>query len=98
MDDMLLFADDRDTLEGARAAIAAWLAEHRGLQLKDPEAPVRSTRERVDWLGYRVHPSGIRAAPKLQRRMRRRLQAAAEQGPEAFERSLQAYRGLLLFR
>jgi hypothetical protein len=44
-----------------------------------------------------VSHAGISPSRKLRRRMRRRLAAAAAQGPEALQRTLTSYRGLVLF-
>ena len=46
---------------------------------------------------YRISCAGITPSRKLRRRFRRRIQKAAEAGPDALERCLQSYRGLLLF-
>ena len=45
MDDFTLFGDDRGMLAEAREAIREWLAEQRGLRLKDPEVLPRPTTQ-----------------------------------------------------
>jgi len=95
MDDLVLFADDRAALADARAAITAWLAEHRRLSLGPSH--IVDAREPCTFLGYRVSPSGLSAGKKMRRRLPPRVRAAARRGPRALERTLQSYRALVVF-
>lgn len=69
MDDMALFADEEATLLRARDAVAAWLAQHRGLSLKDPDAPVVRTAAPQAYLGYRVTHDTFEPGPKARGRL-----------------------------
>lgn len=98
MDDITLFADDRRALEDARAACAAWLAAHRRLELKHPDAPVRRTTGTFVYLGYRIRRSGVRVAPERLERAEKRLARLARGGDqERLDRSLASYRGWVRF-
>ena len=97
MDDMVLFGDDPATLERQRAAVAEWLARERGLALKAGCGTVTPTGQARVFLGYRVSRAGISPGRKLRRDFRRKVRAAAERGPEALQRTIAAYRGMLTF-
>jgi hypothetical protein len=97
MDDLVLFADDRTQLRHARAAIAAWLLEHRALHLNPQHLEVEPTRTPTVLLGYRVSRVGIAPSRKLRRRLHQRLRSAATRGEETLVRSIRSYQGLLLF-
>jgi RNA-directed DNA polymerase len=96
MDDLVLFANDRDALAEQRQAVRAWLTAERELRLKDCRAPVVSTSARATFLGFRVSRAGIAYGPKMRRRLRQRLHSADVEGPQRLTRSLKAYRGLLV--
>jgi hypothetical protein len=81
MDDMLLFSDSRAQLEDARDALGAWLLGERGLRLKDPAAPVTSTRRPRVVLGYRLDRDGFVIADKARQRARQRLRVGTLDGP-----------------
>jgi RNA-directed DNA polymerase len=97
MDDFVLFAEDLDTLRGARAALAGWLAEHRGLTLNPRHDRIEPTTAPAVFLGYRISRAGIGPSRRPRRRRRGRIRAAAVQGPESLRRTLVSYRGLLRF-
>lgn len=97
MDDMTLFADDRDALERAREALRAWLWQARRLRLKPGCGRIEPTTQPCTFLGYRVSRAGLALGKAARRRMRGRLRAAAARGPEALERALVAYRTLVGF-
>ena len=97
MDDFSLFCDDRAQLLAARTAIVDWLLRERGLTMGRKRWEVFDTREPSRFVGYRVSRGGIAPGPKVKRRMKKRLRAAAARGPEALERSLRSYRGVFLF-
>ena len=64
MDDISLFADDPGALIDAREQAREWLWRERRLQLKDPNAAVRSTAAAFDHLGYRVRRQGLARTTK----------------------------------
>ena len=96
MDDFSLFHDDPARLEAAREAVPEWLLTERRLRLKDPVAPVQSTRQASSYLGFRVSRAGLAPGPKAKRRLRQRLRQAEAMGGVRLTKGLQAYRGLLL--
>lgn len=97
MDDFSLFADDRDTLLSARSAISDWLLQNRGLTLGRKRWEVFDTREPTRFVGYRVSRAGVSPGRKVKRRLKNRLRAAAERGPDSLARSIASYRGVFLF-
>jgi hypothetical protein len=97
MDDFTLFGDDRAALLAARQRIVDWLERERRLQLNPKRWHIVPNTTPGVFLGYRVSRSGIGPSRKLRRSMQRRLQLAAGRGYEPLVRSLQSYRGLLLF-
>ncbi len=94
MDDLALFHDDPRALEVAHRHIEAWLREERGLALKP--STVQPCARGLTLLGYRVTRAGLAPSAKVLRRVRGRVQAAAQRGPEALSRTLASYRGLVL--
>ena len=96
MDDCALFSDDPAALERCRDAIAAWLRVERGLCLNPRRLAVRPCSEAVLFVGMRIDRAGLSPGPKIRRRLRRRVRAAARKGPAALERTLRSYRGLFL--
>ncbi len=97
MDDLVLFDQERDRLRSARSAIAGWLADKRRLTLNPKHLEIIPNRTPGVFLGYRISRAGINPGRKLRRRMKRRLRLAAAKGETALVRSIQSYRGLLLF-
>lgn len=98
MDDYALFGDDKAELAAARDWTSAWLWEHRALRLKDPAAPVRSTRQAFTYLGYRVTRDAIRVAGPAVARAEERVRSLVARGDEEkADRSLASYRGWLSF-
>jgi hypothetical protein len=95
MDDLVLFADSGAWLESCRADIADWLARERGLQLKDPAAPILPNTQPATFLGFRVSRAGVLPGPKMKRRLRVRLAGADALAPGRLARGLSAYRGVL---
>ncbi|MBL9008151.1 MAG: hypothetical protein JNJ46_28085 [Myxococcales bacterium] len=55
------------------------------------------TREPTRFVGYRVSRAGVSPGRKVKRRLKKRLRAAAERGPESLARSIASYRGVFLF-
>jgi len=81
MDDMILWSDDRATLNAAKSQIETLLAA-RGLRLK-ATWHLQPTARGADFLGYRVFPFGSRLARPSRRRFLRRwawLERARELG------------------
>lgn len=97
MDDFVLFDHSTPRLEAHRRAIADWLHQERDLELNPKHQRIFSRNEPSLFLGYRLSPAGISPSRKLRRRFSARLRAAAEHSPAALQRTLAAYRGLLLF-
>jgi hypothetical protein len=97
MDDFVLFSDDQSQLVTARAVIATWLAEERRLQLNPRRWDVLPNTHPSIFLGYRISRAGVTPSRKLRHAMQRRLRTAATRGHAALVRSVQSYRGLLLF-
>ncbi len=98
MDDTALFSDSRAQLVEARGAAKQWLASERRLRLKRPDAAPRSSHGRFNYLGYRVSRAGIRPAPAMLDKMRRRITELVLEGDaETIERSVASYRGVVRF-
>lgn len=81
----------------ARAAIEAWLAEHRRLALGRRRWHVHPTREQSTFAGYRVTRGGVTMGETMVRHMRLKVQAAASRGMLALSRTLVSYQGLARF-
>lgn len=94
MDDFVLFGDGPEALVQARDRIADWLAQERGLVLKDPGAAPLDNRIPAIFLGFRVSRGGLGPGPKALRRLRRRLRRADTLDPDHLARSLLAFRGM----
>lgn len=97
LDDMVLFDNEAERLREARAAVERWLWDHRRLRLNPKRWHVRPTNEPSVFLGYRVTRGGIESSRKLMRRLQGNVRKAAAKGPQALERTLASYRGLLSF-
>jgi RNA-directed DNA polymerase len=84
MDDMLVFADDKETLWSAASLIRDVVQRRLGLRLKDRITQVAPTRDGVPWLGLRVFSGLIRLDRAGRTRMARKLafsMAAAQADP-----------------
>ncbi len=88
-------ADKKEDLGAQRTRIAAWLDRERGLQLKDPTAPILPNTQPTTFLGFRVSRSGVLPGPKMKRRLKARLSGAETLAHERLVRGLIAYRGVL---
>jgi hypothetical protein len=97
MDDFSLFSDDREQLLAARDTATSWLLAERGLTVGRKRWEVFDSREATRFVGYRVCQAGIAPGPKVKRRLKKRLPAAANGGPESLSRSIASYRGVFLF-
>ena len=92
MDDLTLFGDDPAALVAWRDQIGCWLAEHRGLALKDPLSEPSSTREATIYLGYRITREDCLPGPKARGRIPAHLRAART--PGALQASVTAIAGM----
>jgi len=72
MDDMVLWAEDRGTLQDALAAGRTWLASELGLELK-PVPYLNRSSHGVDFLGCRMHRSHLELNHRSRCRFRRKL-------------------------
>jgi hypothetical protein len=97
MDDFTLFGDEAAGLERARDAIEAWLRRERGLELGRKRWDVVPTRQPACFVGYHVTCAGLWPGPKVKKRLRVRVRAAAARGGQALTRTLRSYRGIFLF-
>ena len=96
MDDMALFGDDAGELLADRDALAAWLAAHRGLALKNPDANPAATRGRHLHLGALVSRAGIEPGPRLRRRVAEAVVRHRDR-PSALGRALASLRSTWMF-
>jgi hypothetical protein len=87
MDDMLLFHDDRATLEQLAHAVER---ECHALRLRLHPWQVVPTRAGVGIVGYRIGPDQVRVRRSTVARAERRLRAAAGDPEEAFRERLVA--------
>lgn len=53
-------------------------------------------REPSRFVGYRISRVGTAPGPNVNRRLKKRLRAVAERGPDALARRLASYRGVFL--
>lgn len=97
VDDISMFSDDKNALLDARSRIMDWLGTHRSLRLNPKRWDVHPTHEPLTYLGYRVSKAGFGPGPKMRRRIRNNLRIAFARGPDALQRTLNAYRGLWCF-
>lgn len=101
MDDLVVFADDKDELHEARAAAARLLSERLRLELKAAGTLVAPVTEGVPFVGRRIFPGTVRlghaARSRLIRGWRSRLaeHAAGALDDEAFLRSAESVVGHL---
>ena len=96
MDDIAVFADEPARLVEVREFVADWLWRERRQRLKDPAAPVRSTRRPVVYLGQRVGRWRVEPTDAALARMGVRIGAAMRSpDPGKVERTIASYRGVL---
>ena len=88
--------DSIDVLVRARDAMSAWLADERKLALNAARGEIVTTAQPSCYLGYRISRAGILPGPKAKRRLRARLHERQALDPRRVERSLIAYRGMML--
>ena len=98
MDEFTLFGDDRAAMVDLREALAGWLQQERGLELKDPDAPARRCdRGEHRYLGYVVSRRGFQPGPKARSRLPERLSDAAERGEGPLHDSVEAAAAMWMF-
>ncbi len=96
MDDVVCFADEAATLRRWRRAIGSWLFERRRLLLNPRKGHVRSAAQPQTYLGYRISRQGWDLGPKAMARFRKQLPRLARGDPGRLERSLAAWRGVMM--
>lgn len=74
MDDFILWADDRHSLQKKLLRLSAWLGENLALRLKENVQMNRCGRG-ISFLGYRVFPGRILLCQRSKKRFIRRLRA-----------------------
>lgn len=76
MDDMLLWAGEKQTLLAARDEIVRFVLDELGLELKTPV--LNQTRHGLDFLGFRFHRGWVGLARRSRRRLKLRLRRCHE--------------------
>ncbi len=74
MDDIVLFADEKETLWDAAAGVESYLQEKLCLTLKKGSLLLAPVKQGLSFLGFRVFPGVIRISRKGWRRFRRKIQ------------------------
>jgi RNA-directed DNA polymerase len=72
MDDMVLFADEKETLWDAAGKVESYLMEKLGLTIKKGSLILAPVEQGLSFLGFRIFPGVIRASRKGWRRFRRK--------------------------
>jgi RNA-directed DNA polymerase len=98
MDDLVLLGDDAERLGQMGECVAQWLGQERRLALNPGFGQLVATREPAVFLGHRISHSGIGPSRRMRRRLKAHIRSAALQGPEALQRTLISYRGLMWVR
>jgi hypothetical protein len=75
MDDLVLFADEKDTLWQSLAEIEAYLEKNLCLKLKQESTMVAPVSQGLSFVGFRVFPGVIRMARRGWRRFRLKMMA-----------------------
>jgi len=97
-DDLFLFTDEHSQLVCARTELGRWLSDERELLLKRPKAPIRSTRQPLRALGYRISRGEASPRGPCWRRMRRRLRRDATRASLCgLQRSVASSLGMVWF-
>ncbi len=96
MDDVVCVADEAAALRRWRRAIHTWLRDERRLRLNPLKGHVRRTDHPQTYLGYRISRQGWDLGGKAMRRFRRRLPELARGDLGRLERSLAAWRGVMV--
>jgi len=79
MDDLVLWADEKDTLWDAAARIDAYLEENLHLSIKPGCLYLAPVMQGLPFLGFRIFPRTIRIARQGWRRFRRKVQARSNE-------------------
>jgi len=77
MDDLLFFAEDKDSLWWAERIVGEWLNRERGLRLKAEGTRLAPVTEGVAFLGMRIFPGCLRFQGARVRRLRRGVAGAS---------------------
>ncbi len=77
MDDMLLFAGDKETLRGWRSEVERFARTALALELRADAERLAPVRVGVPFLGFRIWPGLVRLDAARARRLGRRLRALA---------------------
>ncbi len=101
MDDLVLWADEKDTLWDAATRIETYLKERLYLEIKSGSLYVAPIQQGLPFLGFRIFPAVIRIARPGWRRFRRKVQfrgralAAGEIDGETWTRSMSSLVGFM---
>jgi len=74
MDDLLLFANEKETLWDASTRIERYLRENLSLRIKDSSLLLAPVFQGIPFLGFRIFPAVIRISRQGWRRFRRKVQ------------------------
>jgi RNA-directed DNA polymerase len=96
MDDLTLFGDDPGALRAARDDLARWLAQERGLALKEPDAKPSRCDRAQRYLGYKLTRRGVQIGPTVRQRVWA-LVSKHKAAPAALEHALTSLRGCWMF-
>lgn len=100
MDDVIILAQDKETLQRWKATIAAFLRNELALDLND-KTSIRPIRQGVEFVGVRIWATHMKLRKSTVRRLKREvrkisaLYAAGDMSREGFERRVSSIRGLL---
>lgn len=100
MDDVIILAQDKETLQRWKAAIETFLQNELALDLND-KTSIRPIRQGVEFVGVRIWATHMKLRKSTVRRLKREvrkisaLYAAGDMSREGFERRVSSIRGLL---
>lgn len=77
MDDILLFADDRDELMTQAKAYETWVGRHLRLEMHDPV--VNRCGSGLPFLGYVIHGHRLSLSQRSRRRLRKKMSGLTEE-------------------
>lgn len=100
MDDIVILAEDKETLHKWKAAIEAFLRDHLALDLNDKTA-IRTVRMGIEFVGVRIWNTHMKLRKSTVRRIKREVKkiteryAAGKINRQSFDRRIASIRGLL---
>lgn len=100
MDDVIILAQDKETLQRWKATIEVFLWDELALDLND-KTSIRPIRQGVEFVGVRIWATHMKLRKSTVRRLKREvrkisaLYAAGDMSREGFERRVSSIRGLL---